>query len=662
MRSFGARCADGSRASRTPPRHDWRQLVDSGIDQALPSGEERELEERARTEKAAALEQLFRSRLSVLIGPAGTGKTTLLRMLCSLESVAARGILLLAPTGKARVRLEEQTDQRGAGRTLAQFLTRYQRYDWQTGAYFPNRSAPRCGDFRTVIVDECSMLTEEQLAALIDALANVERLVLVGDPRQLPPIGAGRPFVDIVSDLAPEGVEITFPRCGSGYAELTVPRRQVGTSREDVVLAAHFSGRPLDPGSDEVWDRPASGTGGRLRLVQWSDPHDLQTKVVEELVRSLGLEGPDDELGFELSLGGSAFEDATRAFFWSKFGDNPGAAAKVAAWQVLSPLRATLAGVDALNRMIQTRFRRQVRELANAEGWARKVPRPVGPQTILYGDKIINIINQRRRDVWPKPDGEAYIANGDIGIVVGEYKTKKFRGMPRKLEVEFAGQLGHKYGFWPGEFGDDGANPLELAYCLTVHKTQGSEFGTTLVVLPNPCWLLSRELLYTALTRHQNSMIVLHQGPLAEFRRFADDGHSEVASRMTNLFAEPLPREVMVGTQQRFLEDRLIHRTERGDLVRSKSELVIADKLFSRGIDYVYEQPLDLGGGRVRYPDFTITDHARGVSLLLGASGASRRSRISGPLAEKARGIPGSGHPILGSWRRRGRHADRNSR
>jgi hypothetical protein len=84
---------------------------------------------------------------------------------------------------------------------------------------------------------------------------------------------------------------------------------------------------------------------------------------------------------------------------------------------------------------------------------------------------------------------------------------------------------------------------------------------------------------------------------------------------MTNHFADPMPREVTVGAQQRFLEDRLIHRTERGDLVRSKSELVIADKLFARGVDYVYEQPLILGQGRTCYPDFTIADHARGLTF-----------------------------------------------
>ena len=597
---------------------DWRGLVDAGLDASLPANPEElelELEERARREKAAALEQLFRSRLCVLVGQAGTGKTTLLRMLCSLPGLAEKGLLLLAPTGKARVRLEEQTGMRGAGQTLAQFLIGRQRYDGETGAYFPKPRAPRCGDYRTVIVDECSMLTEEQLAALIDSLSNVERLVLVGDPRQLPPIGAGRPFVDIVRELEPENVETLFPRGGPGYAELTIPRRQQGETRADVLLASHFSGQPLDPGADAMLDEREEGMDGRLRLVRWNHSQELQTKLVAELVEALGLAGSDDELGFEESLGGARYEDTPWAFFWNRFGDNPGAAARAEAWQMLSPVRAGLAGVDALNRMLQTRFRVKVRELAETEGWGRKVPRPVGPQMLLYGDKVINVINQRRRDVWPKPAGDAYLANGDIGIVVGQYKTKKLRGLPWKLEVEFAGQLGPKYGFYPGEFGDEGRNPLELAYCLTVHKTQGSEFGVTFVVLTNPCWLLSRELLYTALTRHRDRLVILHEGPLAEYRRYAGDEHSEIARRMTNLFADPLPREVTVNTQQRFLEEGLIHRTERGDLVRSKSELVIADKLHARGIDYAYEQPLVLANGRTRYPDFTIEDHARGVSF-----------------------------------------------
>lgn len=596
--------------------HDWRKLVDTGLDSPLPkSPAERELEERARQEKTVALQQLFRSRLCVLIGPAGTGKTTLLRVLCSLPGLAEKGLLLLAPTGKARVRLEEQTGMRGIGQTLAQFLIRFQRYDGETGSYFPKHQAPRCGDYRTVIVDESSMLTEEQLATLIDSLTNVERLVLVGDPRQLPPIGAGRPFVDIVKQLEPMNVETLFPRYGPGYAELTIPRRQQGEVRADLLLASHFSGQPLDPGADAVMDGTEKSQDGRLRLVQWNHAQELQEKLVAELVQALKLTGPDDEIGFEESLGGSRYKDIPWAFFWHKFGDNLGAAEKAEAWQILSPIRASFVGVDALNRMIQAQFRVKVRELAGMEGWGRKVPRTVGPQMLLYGDKVINVINQHRHDVWPEPEREAYIANGDIGIVVGQYKKKNFKGLPRKLEVEFAGQLGHKYGFYPGEFGDEGSNPLELAYSLTVHKTQGSEFGITFVVLTNPCWLLSRELLYTALTRHQERLVILHQGPLVEYRRFASDKYSEIARRMTNLFIDSMPREVIVGTQKNFLEEGLIHVTERGGLVRSKSELVIADKLFARDIEYVYEQPLILPSGRTRYPDFTITDSARGVTF-----------------------------------------------
>ena len=144
---------------------------------------------------------------------------------------------------------------------------------------------------------------------------------------------------------------------------------------------------------------------------------------------------------------------------------------------------------------------------------------------------------------------------------------------------------------------------LELAYALTVHKSQGSEFGTVILVLPNPCRLLSRELLYTALTRQKDRIVILHQGPRTELRKYSSDDRSETARRLTNLFVAPSPVEI----DGRFFEENLIHRTARGEMVRSKSEVIIADHLADKGVDYGYEQPLTIEGV-TKYPDFTIED------------------------------------------------------
>ena len=87
-------------------QHPWRSLVDRGLGKAIKNGKEEEaLEERARVEKSAALEQRFRSRLSLLIGPAGTDKTTLLQILCDLPECTSTVLLLLPTPRQARGRL-----------------------------------------------------------------------------------------------------------------------------------------------------------------------------------------------------------------------------------------------------------------------------------------------------------------------------------------------------------------------------------------------------------------------------------------------------------------------------------------------------------------------------------------------------------------------------
>lgn len=149
---------------------------------------------------------------------------------------------------------------------------------------------------------------------------------------------------------------------------------------------------------------------------------------------------------------------------------------------------------------------------------------------------------------------------------------------------------------------------------MTVHKTQGSEFGQTILVIPNPCRILSRELLYTALTRQQERVVLLVQGELHDLHRFTSDSASEIKRRMTNLFELSTPTETVVDRRKVFLDGNLVYRTDRGELVQSKSEWIIADKLLAAGIvNYVYEQPIVLDGTE-RWPDFTIHDDDRGIT------------------------------------------------
>lgn len=602
---------DRVRGRRAGGDHPWRKLVDDAFGDLARDPTD---EDRARREKAAVLEEIFRARVSVLLGPAGTGKTTLLKILCQLREVNDGGVLLLAPTGKARVRLEQATGKRGEGMTLAQFLLRFRRYNGETGRYFVDPDAPREGGHRTVIIDECSMLTEDQLAALVDAISGVDRLVLVGDPRQLPPIGAGRPFVDVVRELAPADVETRFPRVAQGYGELTVVRRQ-DAGRDDALFAQMFGGTATKPDVDDLWDRIERGRATGVQAAQWRDGGELHEKLFAQLRGYLqrSWSGHDENDGFALSIGASAH--GGRMYFWAGRDGQPGAAGRAEDWQVLSPLRAGPFGVETINREVHRRYRTAVLDMARGDARRRLVPKPAGPEGIVWGDKVINLVNSGRRRTYPKLE-DAYVANGDLGVVVGEFRTKTYKGRLENLEVEFSTMPGTKFTYWRSELtGEEGSPPVELAYALTVHKTQGSQFGQTFVVIPDPCRALSREMLYTALTRHRDDLVILHQQPLRRLGRYTDSFYSDVARRMTNLFKPASPREVHSRhepSRPRYLESGLVHRTERGELVRSKSELLITSVLHARDVKYTYEEPLTIQGWRC-LPDFTIHDENRGI-------------------------------------------------
>jgi hypothetical protein len=139
-----------------------------------------------------------------------------------------------------------------------------------------------------------------------------------------------------------------------------------------------------------------------------------------------------------------------------------------------------------------------------------------------------------------------------------------------------------------------------------VHKSQGSEFQHLYFVLPkHKRGLLSRELFYTGLTRAQVHCTLLVEEDISPVLSLRRPETSQIARINSSLFQfRPVPREFQ--TMSEWYEEGKIHRTLAEQMVRSKSEVIIANMLFERDIPFEYEVPLYAGDGTFYLPDFTI--------------------------------------------------------
>lgn len=581
-----------ARCSKTLPSlgAEWSELVVEAISEA---GHKFDLNNRrhadALAEQAEALEKITTRKLSVLVGRAGTGKSSALGGLLRCKALAERGILLLAPTGKARVRLGRATG--AEAKTIAQFLYECDRYDGvrQRPLFTGTKKYKKES---TVVIDECSMLTMNDLAAILEALdlIQVERLILVGDPNQLPPIGVGRPFADTVAvlDRDADAAESAVAVRGGAIGRLSVEVRTVTGGRSDALrLASWYTREPQPVDADRVLGDLSVGRAfNDLEVCYWSTPDDLRKRLLEQLAKHLKIRPPDEIAAFNREIG------------LDERGFVPGFNAEGAeSFQILSPVRMHAHGVHELNRWVQRRFRAD--ELARSrEPWGFSL----GDEEIVIHDKVINVRNAYRDSYCheDKATSRVYIANGEIGLVS--------RAKRPFLNIAFSGREGQTVGYHKREFGKSGGPPVELAYALTVHKAQGSEFRHVFVILPKNCFVLSRELIYTALTRARQQLVLLIEG--ADASALVDlsrPERSETARRNTNLF---------FGAVREHFEalpyaEHLIHRTLNGHMVRSKSELAIANILFAENIEYEYER--EFRGAADPYPlrpDFTFADPA----------------------------------------------------
>lgn len=543
---------------------------------------ESEREELALQEKASALEKLFTQRISVLTGGAGTGKTSALRIfLEQLEKAEGkRGLYLLAPTGKARVRLATKTHHNAF--TIHQFLYKF---DWFLPELFVlKETGGATASAPTVIIDECSMVPTDLLGTLFKAvkLDLVKRLILVGDPNQLPPIGPGRPFVDIVNWL-----QARHPKC---VAQLRTTMRtdddaEVGPGKSiGLAFADGYRSDAVNPADDEILSCLArDGQSGDLEVHFWQDHDELDYLLNQRLGVLLGIKEPGDYTSFNKSLGITGRPD--------KQSDWKG----VESWQILSPVRTHAFGTEELNRRIQMAYRRGI--LHRAQNRIKGTPRPFGDQLLVWSDKVIQIMN-RRHDAWPRNnDNLNYIANGEIGVVT----TTRHNDWGDYLQVGFSTQDGVTYRYMRGEVNEN----LELAYALTVHKSQGSDFEIVFLIIPKEAITLSRELLYTGLTRFRKRLVLFIEKDTGTLELMRLPQYS--ATHLRNTFMFNLSIRADEDHEATFAQG-LIHRTSKGVLVRSKAEVIVAQVLDDLDLDWEYEQKLTAPDDArdFRLPDFTV--------------------------------------------------------
>ena len=368
----------------------------------------------------AAVETSLRSRVAVITGGPGVGKTTLVNAL--LQILKARNVTcaLCAPTGRAAKRLAESTSH--SAKTIHRLLE----IDPSSGSFRRGRQRPLdCG---LLVVDESSMVDVELMAALLQGLPAEGSLLLIGDADQLPSVGPGQVLRDLIDSGA-------VP-----VARLREIFRQADNSR--IVRNAHRVNQGYLPELESARDELSD-----FYFVPAEDAEDGQRKVVEIVAGRIG----------------------------RRFGLDP-----VRDVQVLSPMNRGPLGVRTLNVTLQAVLN-PAPESGAVEverfGWRYRA-----------GDKVMQTENDYDKDVF----------NGDLG------RIRSIDPGAEKMMIVFDGR--------PVEYRFSDLDRLMLAYAVTVHKSQGSEYPAVVVPISTHHYvMLRRNLLYTAITRGRKLVVIVGQ-------------------------------------------------------------------------------------------------------------------------------------------------------
>ena len=358
----------------------------------------------------AAIQKALDSKVMVLTGGPGTGKTTTTQGIIAAFKARQMSILLAAPTGRAAKRMTEATGME------AKTIHRLLEYNPMDG-YKRNDENPLEGD--ALIVDECSMIDILLFYNLMKAIPSNMRLILVGDIDQLPSVGAGNVLRDII-----DSQQIPVVR-------LTRIFRQAQSSR--IVMNAHAINAGQFPNIK-------NGLDTDFFFINQEDADEM-VKLIIGLVR--------DRLP-------------------KKYGYPPKEI------QVLTPMQRGTVGAGNLNIELQNALNPTGPSLAR------------GGYTFRQGDKVMQIRNNYDKNVF----------NGDIGYITAVDTNE------RTLTVTFDSRL--------VEYDITELDEIVLAYAVTIHKSQGSEFPV--VVMPvtmKHFVMLQRNLIYTGITRAKKICVLV---------------------------------------------------------------------------------------------------------------------------------------------------------
>ncbi len=370
----------------------------------------------------------------ILTGGPGTGKTTVVRAIIRVFDAMGLRIALAAPTGRAAKRMSQSAGEEA--KTIHRLLE--MEYGAEDKLRFRKNENDQLED-DVIIIDEASMLDLMLTNALLKAIKPGARLILIGDVNQLPPVGAGHVFDDIIKSDRFATVELTHIF------------RQAQESL--IVTNAHA----VNHGE---YMNLESKSGDFFFLPRQDDAQTAAT--IAELCKKR----------LPKSYGLTVFEGI----------------------QVITPSRKGDAGTEMLNSALQSAINPPARG---------KAEKKVHDFTLREGDKVMQIKNNYDIE-WNKNGSQGFgIFNGDIGVI------KKIDLSEELITVDFEDKI--------CEYDYTMLDELELAYAITVHKSQGSEYP--IVVMPLYRYtpkLLTRNLLYTAITRAQSIVILVGNGEVAK--------------------------------------------------------------------------------------------------------------------------------------------------